>query len=216
MKKKNFWISLTLIIITFIIIKSLGAGKDVIVVDKKLDRLPEIISGLYSTDIPLDEMVAKELDPDVYIFRNYTSDNGRVINVYIGYYGTNKGGRTGHNPEACYPSTGWAILNEKKETIDIGGNKKITVNAMLVKKENKSQFVYHWYQSDGTHVVRSGIQQNLNRFRKMILKNRDDGAFIRVAMDVDGNEQEAKYEIEKFIRQLFWLISEYWPEEKEQ
>jgi EpsI family protein len=215
MKKTSILISIILVISTFIIIKSLDVGKDVLVVEKKLDKLPTIISGMQSSDILLEEAIVKELDPDVYIFRDYTSDNGRVINVYIGYYGTKKGGRTGHNPKACYPSSGWAILNDKKETIDIGNGKKITVNAMLVKKDNKNQLVYHWYQSDRTHVFESGIQQNINRFKKMIVNNRDDGAFIRVSMDTDKSEQETKIEIENFIRQLFWLISEYWPEEKD-
>ena len=114
MSKKSFWISLLLMIATLAVVHKMHVGTDVIVWKKNLDRIPYTINGMKGVDIPLEKSVIKELDPDVFVFRNYTSKNGRVLNVYIGYYGTQKGGRSNHSPEGCYPGAGWSILKESK------------------------------------------------------------------------------------------------------
>ncbi len=193
-------------------------GTDVVVLKKNLDSLPRIINKMYSVDIPIDEAVLKELDPDVYIYRNYLSDEGRTINVYIGYYGTRKGGRSSHNPDACYPGSGWAIISENKATVPVENGtrrKGIVVNTFRVAKGGEQQLVYHWYQTDRSTVTATGIQQNLNRFKNRLLHNRDDGAFIRVSTVMLNNYLQAKKDIESFIGQLYPILVQYWPQERD-
>jgi hypothetical protein len=78
MVKKSFWASLILLIATFVVVKGMHLGTNVEVWKKNLDSLPSAIGRLNSIDIPLEESVIKELDPDVYVFRNYTSEIGRA------------------------------------------------------------------------------------------------------------------------------------------
>ena len=103
MSKKSFWISLLLMVATLAVVQKMHTGTDVVVLKKNLDKLPYTINGMQGVDIPMDTAVVEELDTDVYLFRNYMSKDDRVINVYIGYYGTQKGGRSNHSPEGCYP-----------------------------------------------------------------------------------------------------------------
>jgi EpsI family protein len=218
MAKKNFWITLILLIVTGAVVLKLHNGADVVVYQKNLDKFPCTINGIQSVDIPLEESVIKELDPDVYVFRYYILKDGSRINVYIGYYGTQKGGRSSHNPDACYPGAGWAIMNESNSTISIensGKRSDIVLNTLRVTKGDEQQLVYHWYQTDKSIVVANGIQQNLYRFRNRLLYNRDDGAFIRVSKDYHGSYQDTKKDIEGFIQQLFPLLIQYWPKENE-
>ena len=218
MKKINFGVSLVLIFATFIIVQKMPTGTDVVVSKKNLDKLPYTIGGMQGVDIPLKMEILKELDTDVYIFRNYVSKDGKVINVYIGYYGTQKGGRSNHNPEGCYPGGGWSILQEGKSNIAIehsGVRNEIVLNTLLVKQSDEKQLVYHWYQSEGNKVVVNGIQQNIHRFKSRLLYNRDDGAFIRVSKSISDNYPETKKDIENFIQHLVPLLVEYWPQEKE-
>jgi EpsI family protein len=218
MPKKSFWITLILLIATGGVLLKLHVGADIEVYRKNLDKLPSMINGMQSIDIMLEESVVKELDPDVYVFRNYILKDGSIINLYIGYYGTQKGGRSTHNPDACYPGAGWAILSEGHSTVRVANGDKwsdIVLNTMQVSKIDKQQLVYHWYQTDKSEVVVNGIQQNLHRFKSRLLRNRDDGAFIRVSIDYHGNYQDKKREIEGFIQKLFPLIIQYWPQERE-
>jgi EpsI family protein len=218
MSKKSFWISLLLMAATLAFVQKMHIGADVSVWKKNLDKLPLTIDGMQGVDIPLEESVVKELDTDIYLYRNYMSKDGRVINVYIGYYGTQKGGRSNHSPEGCYPGAGWSILREGEADIAIehsGVRNDIVLNTLQVKKGDVDQLVYHWYQTRNNMVIRNGVQQNINRFKNRLLYNRDDGAFIRVSQDIGNNNEEAKKDIEVFIRQLFPLLMEYWPIEKE-
>ncbi len=217
MRKISFWVSLILIVATFLFVQQMHLGTDVFVWKKNLDKIPSTIDGMKGIDIPLEQTIINELDPDVFVYRNYLSSDGRTINVYIGYYGTSKGGRSRHTPEGCYPGSGWAILNESKSSIHINsadGENSITLNTIQVKKGDEEQLVYHWYQSDKSLVIVNGIQHNLNRFRRRLLYNRDDGAFIRVSMDVMNSYSETREYIESFISKLFPLIIEFWPEER--
>ena len=218
MAKKTFWISLLLMLATIAIVQRMHIGKDIIVWKKNLDKLPYTIGGMSGVDIPMEESVIKELDPDVYVYRNYASIDARIINVYIGYYGTQKGGRTPHNPEGCYPGAGWSILKESVSIVPIdqdGSKKDIMLNTLQVKRGDVNQLVYHWYQTGRDTVIVNGVQQNINRFRNRLLHNRDDGAFIRISEDNGDNEVKTKKDIEDFIRQLFPLVVQNWPLEKE-
>jgi EpsI family protein len=218
MTKKSFWISLLLMTATLAVVQKMHIGTDVAVWKKNLDKLPYAIDGMQGIDIPLEEPVVKELDTDVYVFRNYTSPGGKVINVYIGYYGTQKGGRSNHSPEGCYPGAGWSILREGEDDITIehdGLRDKVILNTLHVKKGDEDELVYHWYQTRNGMIIKNGIQQNMNRFRNRLLYNRDDGAFIRVSEIMGNDHLKTREEIEEFIRKLIPLLIEYWPQERE-
>ncbi len=81
------------------------------VVEKRLLDLPYTIGPWVGKEFSLDKLIINELDTDVYVARNYMNEN-YLITLYIGYYGTKKGGRTGHNPNSCYPSSGWSIFSD--------------------------------------------------------------------------------------------------------
>ena len=218
MEKKSFWISLLLLFVTFAIVQKMHIGKDIIVWKKNLDKLPYTIGGMSGVDVPLGESVLKELYPDVYVFRNYISADGRTINLYIGYYGTQKGGRSAHIPEGCYPGAGWSILKESVRDVpveEVRIKRDIRLNTLQVKRGDTRQLVYYWYQTQRDTVIVNGIQQNFNRFKSRILHNRNDGAFIRVSEDIGYVENDTNEDIENFIRQLFPLVVQYWPIEKE-
>lgn len=207
-----------LMIGTMIIINFYDTSSNVIVSKKNLDRLPQIIGEFKSTNIPISKSIDKELNTDIYLFRHYKNSDGKFVTLYIGYYGTRKGGRTGHNPLACYPSAGWAILKESKAEISIQLNdqfKHYLFNKLIIKKGNQHQLVYHWYQYKGGKVISSGIDQNIYRFKNKIFNNRNEGAFIRLSVNFENEMEMNEDLLTKFLKDLFPLIVEYWPEEKQ-
>jgi len=214
MKIKKHYFS-TIILSFFLILKTFIPSAKVIVSQKNLDKFPINIDNYTGIDIPLEESIYKELNPDIYIFRRYIpkSKDFPIILLYISYYGTAKGGRTGHNPQACYPSAGWAILNLKKVKFFISG-KKISINEMLIQKDEEKRIVLYWYQS-GNKVLDTGIKQNLHRFFSRIFKNRDDGAFVRISASMNGNPQSILSHVYLFTKRVLTLLPYYWPQEKE-
>ncbi len=218
MGHKSFIIAFLLIMFTYGVVHNLHLGTDVVVVNKNLNRLPYTINDFQGIDISLDENIVKILDTDVYLFRNYVSQGGAPITLYIGYYGTKKGGRSDHIPEGCYPGSGWSILAEGRTRIVIPGerwSRTVVLNTLEVKKDDATELVYHWYQSERDKVILSGLQQNMHRFMSRLMSNRDDGAFVRVSMNNHGDKARTRDDMERFIRELFPLIAEYWPQEEE-
>jgi len=89
------------------------------------------------------------------------------------------------------------------------------VNCILSQKEPVYDVVLHWYQSDRDKVLATGIQQNIQRFLGRILKNRNDGAFVRVSVNTgDKNIEEANNLAKFFAETVLALLPNYWPVEK--
>ncbi len=191
----------------------------VVVVDKRLDQFPENIGKYTSEDIKMSDSIVNELNTDVFVYRNYTGRKGPIA-LYIGYYGTQKGGRTGHNPNSCYPSSGYAIISESKIKIPVEfvGRKvtQVKVTRLLITKNNEQQIVYHWYQSAENRILASGIDQNIHRFKSLLHHNRNDGAFIRLSALVLADIAQTEEGLIDFSGKIIPLIEQYWPIEQEE
>jgi EpsI family protein len=213
-KVYTFEISAIVLIVTLITIFMMAQRGEPAVVKTNLDNLPMTIGKYTGAVDTFPDSVYKELNADYHIYRHYRSAERIQIDLYIGYYGTAKGGRTGHNPYACLPSAGWAIMETGKIEIKQHG-KKITINSIVALQDDTYDIVLHWYQSDRNRVFASGIQQNIQRFISRILYNRNDGAFVRVSMLSDKNNiGRAQILVKEFAANTLSMLPNYWPIEQ--
>ena len=217
MQNKTFIISLLLLLMTIAGAAAITSRGVPVVVQTNLENIPMQIGSYTATDDSFPQSVYDELNADKHIYRHYRSPQGRVIDLYIGYYGTAKGGRTGHNPYACLPGAGWGIVQDKKINISTGNaNGQYKVNLITTQKGDNYDVMIHWYQSAGTKVLGSGLEQNIQRFISQVTKNRNDGAFIRVSASVSKDEiEKVSHELKEFAIQILAVLPEYWPLEKE-
>jgi EpsI family protein len=174
------------------------------------------IDGFKATEDFFPDSVYKELNADRHVYRHYRNGDDKQVDLYIGYYGTAKGGRTPHNPYGCLPGAGWGILEAKQVMLKPKNYPKgVEVNYILARKGEYYEAVLHWYQSAGDKVLSTGIQQNIERFKSRVFYDRNDGAFVRVS--VFGKEEylnEAKILAKSFAEKVLDLLPEYWPVEK--
>ncbi|MFC1884336.1 exosortase C-terminal domain/associated protein EpsI [Thermodesulfobacteriota bacterium] len=216
MTNKSFFISFIVIILAIVFISSIASRGVPKVVKTNLENIPEEILGYTGTEDFFPESVYKELNADKHIYRHYRSRDGKVVNLYIGYYGTAKGGRTGHNPYGCLPGSGWAIIETGNvEAYPSYYTKGINLNYILSQKGSAYEAILHWYQSYKTTILPTGFQQNIDRFVGRLLYNKNDGAFVRVSV-FTGKEgiAEAKDQIKAFSEKILELLPKYWPVEK--
>src|SRR5262245_59075442 len=79
-----------------------------------LAELPARVgSWRVAEDIPIEPAIESELDADLNLHRMYVWPASPPIWLYVGYYGTDRGGRPEHTPQFCYPSQGWVIASER-------------------------------------------------------------------------------------------------------
>ena len=91
----------------------------------------------------------------------------------------------------------------------------VYVNYILARKGAVYETVLHWYQSDGSRVFATGIQQNIRRFIGKVINNRNDGAFVRIsALSSESHIEESKALVEFFAQKALNLLPKYWPVEQ--
>jgi len=216
MSKTSFYTSLIILLATIALVTLISRRGEPVVVKTNLENLPMEIAGYKATEDFFSDAVYKELNADRHIYRDYRSPEGRQIDLYIGYYGTAKGGRTAHNPYGCLPGSGWGILETRQEALKTkkyaGG---VAINYILACKGETYESVLHWYQSAGNKVLSTGIQANVERFIGRTFYNRNDGAFVRVSVfGKEENLQEADMLLKSFAGKVLDLLPDYWPIER--
>jgi len=216
MSNKVYTLCLVIMLLAAGTVAAISSRPVPVVVQANLENLPMLIMGYTATEDFFTDAVYKELNADKHVYRHYKSPNGEVVDLYIGYYGTAKGGRTGHNPYACLPGSGAAIVaTEVVHLKQTSTGKSIPVNYILSRKDGADTVMLHWYQTAGTKIVSTGLQQNIERFKGRVIHNRNDGAFVRVtAYSEGGKVEKTRQRAEQFAENVLDLLPGYWPVEK--
>lgn len=215
MPGKAFFLSIVLMLATLLVVGALALSPEPVVVRTNLENLPLEIGGYLGTEDRFPESVYRELGADMHVYRHYRSADGSLLDLYIGYYGTAKGGRTSHNPYDCLPGSGWSIVDSRKVKIQPSSDaSKVEVNYVKARRDGANIVMLHWYQTSADAVITSGLQQNIERFWGRILHNRNDGAYVQITTQVfDGQLADAEMKVQRFAGLVIPLIPEYWPME---
>ncbi len=178
-----------------------------------LDTLPTEVDVYDGHDIPLESTVESVLRADFNLQRSYYGA-GSQIWLYVGYYGTTRGGRPEHTPRGCYTGAGWGI--ESARTLQVVPNGELQVNEYLVEREGERRLVHYWYRSARKTGMLGGWDQNIDRFVGRLTDGHADGALIRISTPLNGiDEVSARGRLLAFASMLDPLIAERWPTESE-
>ena len=185
------------------------------VLDVRLAKIPMQIESLVGRELYFEDSVYSALNADGNLLRDYVKHDGNVINLYIGYYGTARGGRAEHLPQYCFTGQGWTIEKWDFTNINMPGGGLTRVNRLIVNKGSMRQLVYFWFQSQGT-VMSTGWEQNWHKFQHRLQRGRNDGTLVRVSSAMPrGKETESENRTQQFAAHIIPLIIENWPIEEE-
>jgi EpsI family protein len=147
-----------------------------------------------------------------YLVRRYVGGDGHNVWLYIGYWDTQRRGAQAHSPRNCLPGSGWEPVEASLLTISLGeGRTPLTVNRYLVQKDREQQLVFYWYQAQG-RTVAGEIEAKLEMVRSSIVRNRTDGAVIRVSSPVEGGVAATSDRLAAYVRALDPLLRTHLPE----
>ena len=189
-------------------------GDEVSAPREALATMPRTL-GAWSdpVDLPLDREVREVLGVDDYINRTYVNAAAQPVNLYIGYYGSQRQGDTIHSPQNCLPGAGWQPVEGGPASLDING-RNVTVNRYVIQKGLDRQVVLYWYQGRGRVVA----NEYANKFWLMLdaaRLHRSDGALVRVVAPVtrsaNGSLAEADAAAAAFTREIFPRLSRFLP-----
>ena len=179
----------------------------------ELATLPTRIDLYRSRDVPLESTVESVLQADFNLQRSYLRGD-LVVWLYIGYYGTTRGGRPEHTPRGCYTGAGWGIASAR--TLQVTPDGELRVNEYLVERGGERRLVHFWFRSSRRTGMLGGWDQNVDRFLGRLGSGRADGALIRVSTPLSsGDVVSARGRLMAFSSRLDPLIAERWPSEFE-
>ncbi len=183
---------------------------------RRLAELPLAVPPWVGTTIEMDSGVEDILAADFNLQRAYVHPLGDLVWLYVGYYGTERGGHPEHTPWQCYPAAGWEIVrHEVIEAVDLPGLGTIRGNELLVEKAPERRLVIFWYQSARSSGMLGGFDQTFDRFLSRISLGRADGSLVRLSTPIERGEQEAtaRARLRSFAREIVPLLESHWPSE---
>jgi EpsI family protein len=179
---------------------------------RPLDALPRDVAGWHAQDVPLEDTVEAILRADHNLQRVYQHPVGSRVGVYVGYYGTERGGRPEHTPWVCYPNAGWAI--EAHRTLVVDPERGLRVNEFQVEKDGERALVHFWYRSFRSTGLLGGVDQVWDRFLGRLRHDRSDGALVRLSSALGGEDVAVvRSRLMGFGEKLDLLLDEHWPDE---
>lgn len=140
----------------------------------------------------LDHDVLATLALDDYLLANFVREGEPPINFYSAYYASQAGGESSHSPRTCMPGGGWKIEQMADTTLALGnGAGTMTVNRAIIQKGDQRQLVYYWFDQRG-RVLTSEFAVKWYIFRDALLRNRSDGALMRLVTPVASTEDMSR------------------------
>jgi exosortase D (VPLPA-CTERM-specific) len=207
---KPLYASLLLICATLATGSLISNRSEVIPERSRFVTFPMIIGEWHGRPSLLETWAENSLALDDYVLSDYSKLDGKVVNLYVAYYASQRTGESPHSPLVCIPGNGWSIT--KLERLD--ADTAPPLNRAIIERNGSRQLVYYWYEERGRSIA-SEYWSKWYLLSDSITKNRSDGALIRLITAVAPGEQErdADNRLRVFMRDLQPRLREYLPSE---
>ncbi|MDM8522161.1 EpsI family protein [Desulfococcaceae bacterium HSG8] len=183
--------------------------------NKSFSTFPKQIHEWKGKQEYLSENINEVLGVDDYFLCNYRNPRGSWMNLYIGFYQSQREGDLIHSPKNCMPGSGWNIIRTSIEEIETDGGSypgKIKAIKLVTQKGRQKQITLYWFQSRG-RIISSEYMQKIWLVIDSVTRHRTDGSFVRLITPVTGEEDEdaALNRVKSFAERVMPLLFEYIP-----
>lgn len=178
---------------------------------RSFDDFPRTIGKWQGRKQRFDPEIYNILGVDDSVLMNFSSPDNRHVNLYVGFYQSQKEGDLIHSPKNCMPGAGWNIVNTRIETVGLADPRNPRKVIFLeLKKGSEKQLMLYWFQSRG-RIISSEYWQKIWLVIDSITKRRTDGSFVRLISPVAGSETQTLETLKAFARQIYPYLNEYIP-----
>lgn len=211
--KFRFWALIAILLFGGIFINWFEQRGEASVERKNLSELPLKLGEWQQRggEIRFDKQTESVLKTSDYTMREYFLPNGRMANVYIGYYASQRTGATYHSPQNCVPGAGWEMKKPEIVKITTVSGKTFEVNKFIIENGTQSEVLIYWYQGRG-RTVASEYNDKIYTVLDSVLRRRSDGSMVRVMTNAGNSEAEAIEAAVKLSAQLAESLDEFVPQ----
>lgn len=177
---------------------------------KPLSRFPAQIDDWVGQVSRFDQKVYDVLGVDDSVLCSYYGAKQKRVELYVGFYESQKEGELIHSPKNCLPGAGWKIVQTALEPVTVEGRKIKTIK-LVMEKAGQRQVVLYWFQSRGRYIS-SEYLQKIYLVVDSITKGRTDGSFVRLITPVGQDGMEGALETLKgFAERIIPILNQYLP-----
>ena len=195
------WITAGLLLAAFVLLHSVSHG-EAIVPHNALRELPYTLGSWTGKEQPLEERIVQAVGVSDYTNRIYFSQQDGFVQLYVGYYASQRTGDTIHSPKNCLPGAGWDPIQAGYAKIVIPGGRQIVVNEYVIQQGLDKALVFYWYQGRG-RVIASEYLGKFWMVADAISRNRTDGALVRLITPMNDSAEKARARLESFTQLIF-------------
>ena len=195
---------------TALIVRNVGHGQP-IELKKPFLSFPHLLGDWRGTNQYVTDKIEKKLGVSDYFYITYWNDQNDPVQLYVGYYETQRHGEMIHSPKNCLPGNGWYISKKSTAILDIPPFEPFRVNNFIVENGSHKQVVLYWYQQSGGRIVTNEYLGRVFLVLDAFTANRTDTALIRVTIPVDQSVQESYETGVQFLRSAYPELMEFLP-----
>lgn len=208
---KQFIIIAVLMVATFAYVKVMNHGKDMLPL-KPFPSFPKQIGEWEGTEQFFSQEIYDAVGVDDSTLVTYTNHEKKSVQLYIGFYRSQRRGDLIHSPKNCLPGSGWGIRHSSIEPVTVSPDKTIHIIKLNLEKGDQQMVVLYWFHSRG-RIIDSEYKQKIYLVLDSIFRNRTDGSFVRLISSVNGEEiDQTVARMKQFIVNLLPVLDEYIPQ----
>ncbi len=211
MNWKHTVIAAAIMLCGVLLTQFVGHGEDV-APRRPLSEFPNRIADWEGRQDRFDQQIYDVLGVDDSYLANYLAPEGRPVQLYIGYYQSQREGDIIHSPKNCMPGAGWKIVETKlHEFVPEGALEPAKVIQLTLENGGRKQAMLYWFQSRG-RIISSEYWQKIYLVIDSVFRGRTDGSFVRLITPVsEKGETEAFQDLTEFASHLMPILEEFIP-----
>ena len=209
---QEFVISFVVLLAAGVLIRSISHGEET-PLRQSFGEFPLHIEPWSGRPLELDTKMLEVLRVDDYVLRQYWDTQGSPVELYVGYYKSQRQGATYHSPKNCLPGSGWTFLHTGKAYLHVAQRpeQSVEINKFTIQKGLDKQLVLYWYHDRG-RIITSEYWAKVYMIWDAMRRQRTDGAFVRITVPFGGEGEEmALMQGRAFAEAIFPLLHEYLP-----
>ena len=200
-----------LMVLGMVFTQYVGGAED-IQPNKPFETFPRRVGDWEGRVDRFEQEIYDILGVDDSFLANYRTPEGRPVQLYIGFYQSQRKGETIHSPKNCMPGAGWKIV--ETEIIPIrpeGSSEDVRIIRLVLENRGQKQAMLYWFHSRG-RVVSSEYWEKIYLVMDSIFRRRTDGSFVRLIAPVSGDDDAPAFrDLKEFAERMMPILNEYIP-----
>ncbi len=194
MKSPRLWCVVLLMSFTALVVHVRG-DVDRVLPSTPLSQFPTMVAGRTGTEVPIDQETRDVLGKGDFMDRIYSlpgpaEGDPRTIDLFIGYFPTQRSGQSIHSPQNCLPGAGWTFISSTVTTFTDTEGKQFSVGDYIITNQGTTEEALYWYQMHGRSIA-SDYKAKMFTLADSIRYGRTDAALVRIITPIAPGESRA-------------------------